>query len=272
MATSIHSMNQAVKPSSSTRMCERTSTDGHPEALAHDLEEMGPTFIKLGQLLSTRPEFLPQSYLDALARLQDKVKPFRADAVEEIVSSELGVRLSKGFLEFDLEPIAAASLGQVHKARLRDGRLVAVKVQRPGIRKMIREDLDALEDIASSLDRHTEIGRRAAFLEMLKEFRRTLFAELDYRQEAQNLIRLGKNLERYERLIVPQPVEDYTTSRVLTMDYVRGTKITSFSPLARLEMDGKVLADDLFKAYLDQVLVDGFFHADPHPGKRVCDG
>lgn len=243
-----------------------TGSEGQPDALARDLEEMGPTFIKLGQLLSTRPEFLPQPYLEALTRLQDKVKPFPAEEVEEIVSSELGVRLSKGFQEFDLEPIAAASLGQVHKARLRDGRLVAVKVQRPGIRSMIREDLDALEDIASSLDRFTEVGRKTAFLEMLKEFRKTLFAELDYRLEAQNLIRLGKNLERFERIIVPQPVEDYTTSRVLTMEYVRGTKVTSFSPLARLEMDGKALAEDLFKAYLDQVLVDGFFHADPHPG------
>lgn len=245
---------------------EERKAEGNPDALAHDLEEMGPTFIKLGQLLSTRPEFLPQPYLNALARLQDRVKPFPGDEVEEIVSSELGVRLSKGFQEFDLEPIAAASLGQVHRARLRDGRLVAVKVQRPGIRATIREDLDALENIASSLDRYTELGRKAAFLEMLKEFRKTLFAELDYRQEAQNLIRLGKNLERYERIVVPQPVDDYTTSRVLTMEYVRGTKITSFSPLARLEMDGKGLAEDLFKAYLDQVLVDGFFHADPHPG------
>ncbi len=241
-------------------------SDGDPGALAHDLEEMGPTFIKLGQLLSTRQEFLPQPYLEALARLQDKVRPFPGDEVEAIVTSELGVRLSKGFLEFDLEPIAAASLGQVHKARLRDGRLVAVKVQRPGIRRTIREDLDALEEIAGSLDRYTEVGRKTAFLEMLKEFRKTLFAELDYRQEAENLIKLGANLERYERIIVPQPVEDYTTSRVLTMEYVRGTKITSFSPLARLEMDGKALAEDLFKAYLDQFLVDGFFHADPHPG------
>jgi ubiquinone biosynthesis protein len=240
--------------------------NGDPSSFARGLEEMGPTFIKLGQLLSTRPEFLPQPYLDALARLQDNVKPFRADQVEEIVATELGVRLSKAFQEFDLEPIAAASLGQVHKARLRDGRLVAVKVQRPDIRETIREDLDALESIASSIDRHTEVGRKADFQEMLKEFRKTLFAELDYRLEAQNMVKLSTILEKYERIIVPQPVDDYTTSRVLTMEYVRGTKITSFSPLARLEMDGKALAEDLFKAYLDQVLVEGFFHADPHPG------
>src|SRR3954465_9895976 len=125
------------------------------EELAADLEKLGPTFVKLGQLMSTRVELLPQAYLEALARLQDKVEPFPFDDVEKIVCSELGVRMSKAFSDFDVQPMAAASLGQVHKARLRDGRQVAVKVQRPGIRDAMFDDLDALDEIAEFLDNHT---------------------------------------------------------------------------------------------------------------------
>jgi len=242
---------------------------GDPEKLARDLEALGPTFIKLGQLLSTRSDLLPAPYLEALARLQDRVEPFSFAEVEEIVSSELGVRLSKAFLEFESTPLAAASLGQVHRAALRDGRLVAVKVQRPGIRQVILEDLDAFSQIAAVIDKHTELGRRFAFQDMLEEFRKTLLRELDYRREAANLLTLANNLRRYERLVVPLPVDNYTTSRVLTMDYVRGTKITDLPPVARTELDGRVLAEDLCKAYLDQILVDGFFHADPHPGNLL---
>ncbi len=237
-----------------------------PEQLTKDLEELGPTFIKLGQLLSTRSDLLPGPYLDALARLQDKVEPFGFAEVEEIVSAELGARLSKAFEDFESKPLAAASLGQVHRARMRDGRLVAVKVQRPGIQKVILDDLEAFEQIAGVVDRHTDVGRRFAFRDMLQELRKTLLRELDYRLEAQNLTLLAANLKKYERLVVPKPVDAYTTSRVLTMDYVQGTKITDLSPLARIDIDGRALAEDLLRAYLDQILVDGFFHADPHPG------
>ena len=242
---------------------------GDPEKLARDLEAMGPTFIKLGQLLSTRSDILPPPYLEALARLQDSVEPFSFQEVEEIVSSELGVRLSKAFRDFDPDPVAAASLGQVHHALLRDGRPVAVKVQRPGIRQVILDDLEAFAEAASFADRHTKVGRKFAFQDILEEFRKTLLRELDYKREALNLVTLGRNLRSYKRLVVPQPVDDYTTSRVLTMDYIRGTKITDLSPLARLEMDNRALAEDLCKAYLDQILVDGFFHADPHPGNML---
>ncbi|HEX9006018.1 MAG TPA: AarF/UbiB family protein [Bacteroidota bacterium] len=236
------------------------------ERFARDLEELGPTFIKLGQLLSTRAEFLSPPYLAALSRLQDNVKPFPSEEAEQIVHEELGIRISKAFKEFDREPIAAASLGQVHRAVMRDGRPVAVKVQRPGIRATVLGDLDVLEDIAESLDRHTEAGRRYAFTDMLAQFRKTILLELDYRNEAHNLRTLRENLARYTRIVIPQPIEDFSTTRVLTMEYVRGVKITAFSPLARLEVDGGVLADELFRAYLDQFLVHGFFHADPHPG------
>jgi ubiquinone biosynthesis protein len=243
--------------------------DGQParaEELAADLERMGPTFIKLGQLLSTRPDLIPPAYAAALSRLQDRVEPFPGEEAERIVTEELGVRISKAFAEFDRTPLAAASLGQVHRAVLRDGRTVAVKVQRPGIREAIVQDLDAIEDIVEFMDRHTKGGRKYEPARVLEEFRRTLLSELDYRREARNMATLDANLAEFERIIVPRPVEDYSTDRVLTMEYVRGRKITRLSPLARMEADGQALAEELFRAYLKQILVDGFFHADPHPG------
>lgn len=237
-----------------------------PEELADDLEAMGPTFVKIGQLLSSRSDLLPDVYLDALARLQDNVKPFSFEEVEQIILSELGARISKAFSDFNPKPIAAASLGQVHAAALRDGRQVIVKIQRPDIRKQIAADFEVLAQIADFLDAHTEFGRRYRFVTTLEEFRVTIQQELNYEREAQNLVTLGENLKEFEKIRVPQPVPDYTTRSVLTMDYVQGKKITALSPLTRLDMDGKALAEELFQSYLKQIMVDGMFHADPHPG------
>ena len=237
-----------------------------PEELANDLEAMGPLYIKLGQLLSSRFDLLPSPYVHALSRLQDNVPPFSFGDVERIVETELGVRISKAFLTFENIPIASASLGQVHRATLRDGRDVAVKVQRPNVREEIAKDLSALEGIAEFFDNHTELGKQYRFEQMLDEFRHTLSRELDYTRESRNLIEIANNLKMFDRLVIPQPVEDYTTSRVLTMDYVQGQKITEISPLSQLAMDGPEIASQLFRAYLKQILVDGMFHADPHPG------
>src|SRR5213082_1939117 len=236
------------------------------DELATDLEKLGPTFVKLGQLLSTRPELLPRPYLDALSRLQDEVEPFGFGEVEKIVTTELGVRISKAFADFESIPMASASLGQVHLARLRDGRAVAVKVQRPNIREQMVEDLDALSDIAEFLDNHTEFGQRYEFTHMLEELRKSLMRELDYRQEAHNLSAFREQLKGFTHIIVPAPIADYSTSRVLTMEYVPGVKITEMSPLTRMDFAGEMLAGELFRAYLNQILVEGFFHADPHPG------
>ena len=209
--------------------------DALPTKLADDLEAMGPTYVKLGQILSSRPDLLPEPYIKALSR-------------------------------FDVEPLAAASLGQVHSAALRDGRLVVVKVQRPGIDKQIAEDLEVLAQIAEWLDEHTDFGRRHRLEAIVEEFRVVLQQELNYEREAANLLAMAKNLEEFEGIFVPQPIADYSMRRVLTMDYVRGRKMTSLGPLKALEMPGDALAEELFKAYLKQVLVDGLFHADPHPG------
>ena len=251
-------------PLSEPGAAEKGGSD--PGELARDLEKLGPTFIKLGQLLSSRADLLPTPYLEALSRLQDRVEPFSFEEVEKIVEAELGTRISKAFSTFEAEPLASASLGQVHRARMRDGRPVAVKVQRPGIREGIAEDLEALRELASFMDRHSSLGARYELEKTVETFGRTLVAELDYRREAQNLTRLSENLQRFERIVVPLPVEGYTTERVLTMELVEGRKITDLDPLTALDIDGTALADELFRAYLHQVVIDGFFHADPHPG------
>lgn len=242
--------------------------EGDPEAaarLADDLEAMGATFVKLGQLLSSRVDLLTPAYVDALSRLQDEVEPFGFEEVEGIVAEELGVRLSRVFATFDERPLAAASLGQVHRATLRDGRQVVVKVQRPGIRRQVLDDMEVLADLAELLDAHTDLGRYG-IADLLEEFRKSLMDELDYRREADNLATVGGILADHPRIVVPAPYPDFSTGRVLTMEYVDGKKITDLGPLGRLELDGAPLADDLFSAYLEQVLVDGIFHADPHPG------
>jgi len=236
------------------------------EGFVRDIEALGPTFIKLGQLLSTRADLLPPPYVEALARLQDDVEPFSYGEVVSIVEGELGVRLSKAFVEFDEKPIAAASLGQVHRAVIRSGRVVAVKVQRPNIRERVIEDLNALDELAPLLQKFTTVSRTLDVPRVLEEFRRTMLRELDYRQEARNMEALAHQLRDFERIVVPLPVDDYTGTRVLTMDYVPGVKITQVSPLQWIDVDGEALANDLFRAYLQQILVDGFFHADPHPG------
>lgn len=237
-----------------------------PEQLVDDLEAMGPTYVKLGQVLAGRPDLLPEAYRTALERLHDNVKPFAYEEVEKIVEQELGVRISKAFSEFKREPVAAASLGQVHEARLRDGRAVVVKIQRPNIRPVIANDFEVLNELARTLDAHTKVGRRYRFATIIEEFNLTIQNELNYEREAQNLITVGANLADFENIQVPQPILDYSTKNILTMEYVRGQKITAITPLARLEVDGARLCEDLFRAYLKQVLVDGIFHADPHPG------
>lgn len=241
-------------------------TTPQAEELAADLEKLGPTFIKLGQVLSTRADLLSPPYLEALSRLQDQIEPFPFAEVDRIVSGELGVRLSKAFADFERQPLAAASLAQVHLAQMRDGRTVVVKVQRPNIREQIVEDLEALVQIAQFLDAHTELGKRYDFENMLRDLRASLLRELDFKLEANNLITFSENLREFEHLIIPEPIENYCTSRILTMEYIPGKKITDLSPLRLMEIDGPGLARELFRAYLKQILLDGFLHADPHPG------
>jgi predicted unusual protein kinase regulating ubiquinone biosynthesis (AarF/ABC1/UbiB family) len=239
------------------------------EALAADLESMGPTYTKLGQLLSTRFDLLPAPYTEALSRLQDEVEPFPHEQVEEIIEDELGADVRHLFEHFDREPLATASLGQVHRARMVGGREVVVKVQRPDAREVVRGDMETLRMLADLADRGTSAGRKFGFAELLEQFERSLTAELDYRREARNLVRFGELTERYDRLLVPQPVADLTTSRVLTMDWIEGRKVTDVGPLGLMEIDTGPIVDQLFRAYLRSILHDGFVHADPHPGNLL---
>ncbi len=245
------------------------AVEGKPEEFVDDLEALGPTFIKIGQALSTRPDMVPPAYLAALQRMQDDVAPAPFEDVRAVVEEELGVKLAKLFAEFDEAPLGGASLAQVHRARLRDGRPVAVKVQRPGIVEGIHADLDALAALARKVDRHTDIGRRTRFADWVHEFRRSLLAELDYRTEAGNLQRFGVHFQRYPRLFVPQPVWDLCAHRVLTMELVEGTKATDLSGVRRTEQDLRPLAEQVMRGYLDQTFVHGEIHADPHPGNLL---
>lgn len=237
-----------------------------PQELTEDLENMGPTFIKLGQLLSTQTDFLPDAYVEALVKLQDHAEPFSYKEVEQIFLSELGVKIHDVFKEFDEVPLAAASLAQVHKAVLPSNRVVAVKVQRPNIQAGIVEDVEVLEELAALLESKTSWGKRYGLIEIVHQLRMTLLNELDYEKEASNLIAFKNNLRDFPLLIVPSPVKDYTTSRLLTMDFISGRKITHLSPLLKMDIDGEKLAESLFEAYLKQILIDGLVHVDPHPG------
>ncbi|WP_170147923.1 ABC1 kinase family protein [Marinoscillum furvescens] len=241
-------------------------TDLDEDQLIKDIADLGPAFIKLGQLLSTRPDLLPPPYIEALSKLQDNLKPFPYSQVESIVESELGVRISKAFGQFDPQQMAAASLGQVHRASLRDGRPVVVKIQRPGIRKQVMEELEAIEQASAFIENNTTLGKKYQLNRLFLHFRQTLIRELNYLKEAEHMNLLEQNLSEFKRILIPQSVADYTTDKVLTMEFIDGCNISKISPLRKLEIDGEAICDELFRSYLKQIVVDGFIHADPHPG------
>jgi ubiquinone biosynthesis protein len=235
------------------------------DSLAADVERLGPTFIKLGQLLSTRPDIVPPAYAEALARLQDRCEPLPFGEIETVLAEELGLVASRA-LRVDREPLATASMSQVHRASLEDGREIVLKVQRPGLRERVLSDLEALDDVAAFLRDRTDFGTRYGIDLMFDEFRKSLVRELDFRQEAMHLLTLSANLREVPEIILPQPIIGYTTARVLAMEFIPGTKVTELTRLERREIGGEQLVDALFRAYLKQILRDGLFHADPHPG------
>jgi predicted unusual protein kinase regulating ubiquinone biosynthesis (AarF/ABC1/UbiB family) len=230
------------------------------------LVELGPAYVKLGQVLSTRPDLLPDVYIRELEKLQDDVDPIAYGEVERIVEEELKARLSKLFADFEQEPIGSASLGQVHAARLRDGRSVVVKVQRPNIRADLADDIEFFSELAAFLTAHTKAGERIDMLGVIQQLERALADELDYRIEARNAATFRRSLAEFPRILIPKVIEAYTTERVLTTERIRGTKIDDVSPLVRIEHDFHPVADELTRAYLKQITIDGHFHADPHPG------
>lgn len=239
-----------------------------PLRIVAAMQDLGPTFIKFGQLLSTRSDLVPAEYIAALRTLQDAVEPFPGNEAREVVERELGVRVGRAFEAFELEPLASASMAQVHAARLRSGVEVVVKVQRPGIEEQIRDDLDLLDSLAAAITDEEE-EQRFDFRGTVQQLRRTLIAELDFRVEARSMKALAGNLREFPSIIVPDVIDDFSTGAVLTMRRIRGIKPSELSPLTLLEHDFESTMREILHAYLKQICVDGFFHADPHPGNLL---
>jgi ubiquinone biosynthesis protein len=237
------------------------------------LEELGPTFVKMGQVMSTRPFLIPIDLVIELTKLQDRVAPMDFGTAKEVIESELGSALSEIFSEFDTQTLASASLSQVHRAVLLDGTEVAVKVQRPGIKKVIDADMEILRDLASLTERYIPESRRYDPSGLVSELAKTTRREVDFINEARNLEIFRSNFEGHDYLFVPRVFWEHTTSRVLTMEFIHGVKISEREEFSKLGLDRKVICRNLGKIMFKQVFEDGFFHADPHPGNLfVLDG
>ncbi|HJQ12971.1 MAG TPA: AarF/UbiB family protein [Gemmatimonadaceae bacterium] len=236
------------------------------KAFKERLVELGPAYIKLGQILSTRPDLLPRPYIEELTHLQDDVPPMSLEDVEHTIEEELNARISKLFASFESEPLGSASLGQVHAAELRDGRSVVVKVQRPNLREQLSEDIEFFRELATFLTEHTSAGGRIDLIGVVQQVERALVDELDYRTEARNAASFRKELARFPHILIPRVIDAYTTHKVLTTERIRGVKIDEIPPITRIEYEFSGIADEFAKAYLQQITDSGHFHADPHPG------
>jgi len=236
------------------------------EWLVRNMLELGPTFIKVGQSLSTRVDLLPPEYIRALSQLQDQVPAFSSKEAREIIETEFGKSLYSIYRDFDEIPLAAASLGQVHRATLHTGEEVVVKVQRPGLRQLFDLDFLAVGKLIKVLNRYFARIRRQNLQGIYKEFFTVLYQEIDYVIEGGNADRFRKNFEGYPRIVVPKIYWEYSTSMVLTLEYVPGIKIDDLQALEACGLNPKEINQLGICCYLKQLLQDGFFHADPHPG------
>jgi ubiquinone biosynthesis protein len=243
-----------------------TDTEATARAFRERLVQLGPAYIKLGQVLATRSDLLPQAYILELETLHDDVEPLPFHDVAKIIEAELGAKLDNLFPTINIEPLGTASLGQAHAASLRDGREVVVKVQRPNIRSLLADDVEFFHELARFLTNHTAAGKRVDMLGILRQLERALADELDYRIEARNGAHFRRRLAGFPHLLVPRIIEGYSTERVLTAERIRGTKVSEIPAVARTELDLSPLAEELTRAYLQQIAIDGHFHADPHPG------
>jgi predicted unusual protein kinase regulating ubiquinone biosynthesis (AarF/ABC1/UbiB family) len=234
--------------------------------IRNTLLDLGPTFIKVGQLFSTRSDIFPTEYVEELAKLQDKVPAFSYEQVEAIIEKELGKKIPDLFQSFEPIPLAAASLGQVHKATLYSGEAVVVKVQRPGLKKLFEIDLQILKGIARYFQNHPDWGRGRDWLGIYEECCRILWEEIDYLNEGRNADTFRRNFREFPWVKVPRVYWRYTSSRVVTLEYVPGIKVSHYEAIEAAGLDRKAIARQGAQAYLHQLLNNGFFHADPHPG------
>ena len=244
------------------------------ERLRLSMEELGPTFVKLGQILSTQADIVPQDIVKELKKLQSSVQPFSFNEAKAVIESEFEDTLENIFKEFTKEPIASASISQVHYAVLKSGKKVAVKVQRPGIERVISNDLNILRDLAHFVDNHTKFGKIYDFSSMVDEFDRTLKNELDFTKEGENADTFRDNFAKDRGVKVPEINWTYTSRRVLTMEFIEGMGIDDQEALDKAGIDKKETAKRIAESVCNQILRDGFFHADPHPGniKILMDG
>lgn len=239
------------------------------EWLKQKLIELGPTFIKIGQSMGTRPDLLPLPFVVALGELQDQVPPFPNEIALARIESDLGKKISELFSEFDAEPIAAASLGQVYRARLHTGEEVAVKVQRPNLEAIVKGDLGILRKVAAFAERYPQLNENADWSGMLREFDLTVHEEMDYASEGRNAERFRESFKSWSNIHVPTIHWPFVSSKVLTMEFIHGTKVTDLTEQTRLGISPAKVNRLLIKTYLKQLLEDGFFHADPHPGNLL---
>lgn len=244
---------------------ELTPREHGPAHIREMLEELGPTFVKLGQLLSTRPDIIPEQYINELSKLQDTAPTVPADAIRSVIEEEFSAPVSAVYAEFDYAPLAAASLGQVHRAVLADGTPVIVKVQRPNIVDVVETDIEILYKRAAFLEDHWARARTYGLSEIVDEFAMTIREELDYTREGHNTDRLREQMAGETGIRVPRIYWQFTTRRVLTLEEIQGEKVTDAAAHLSPE-EGKQLADRIASAFLKQVFIDGFFHSDPHPG------
>lgn len=250
----------------SRKKIEREEKLTGSERIRMALEELGSTYIKLGQVLSTRPDLMPAAIIRELSKLQDNVPPFSYPEVKRIVEKELSLPIEELFESFEETPFGSASIGQVHKARLKDGESVAVKVQRPGTKKIIEVDLEIMLHLATLMERHVEELAFHRPVKIVEEFARTLEKETDYTIEAANLERFARNFLDDPTLYIPKVFHGLTTTRVLTMELVEGIKVSDIDQLDAAGLDRKIITKRGADLILKQVFDHGFFHADPHPG------
>ncbi|MGG6314173.1 ABC1 kinase family protein [Paenibacillus macerans] len=248
---------------------EEPGTRSLPERIRLVLEELGPTFVKVGQLASTRSDLLPEAIIQELVKLQDQVPPFPAGEARSILEQELELPLDELLESFDEVPLAAASIGQVHRARLTTGERVAIKIQRPGIVPVIELDLEILQHLTALANKRWPWVSRYQIPQMVEEFARSIRAELDYGFEGRNMEKVHRQFREGEGIYIPGVHWHYTTSRVLTMDFVDGVHLNRVMELQKSGFDRKEIAERLVNALLRQIFDGGFFHADPHPGNLL---
>ncbi|WP_106767337.1 ABC1 kinase family protein [Paenibacillus faecalis] len=239
------------------------------ERIRRVLEDLGPAFVKFGQLASTRSDLLPDHIIQELVKLQERVPPFSSESARALIEEEWGVPIEQVLQTFDDRPLAAASIGQVHAGVLKSGEAVAIKVQRPGVEAMIGRDLEILKDIVSLAEKHWDWVKQYRIDQMVDEFTRAVMTEMDYSHEARNAEKIAAQFSDSEVIGVPAIHWEFTTSRVLMMEYVEGITLSRTKELAAKGHDLKVVAKNLIEGMLHQMFIEGFFHADPHPGNLL---